>query len=71
MHLRSREDQVAWLAKLQRSFHFKKGETIHTENSYKFSVDQLASLFELAGLKLVNQWLDQEYPYALNLLIQC
>lgn len=68
MHLRSEQPQVAWIGKLQRSFHFKAGETIHTENSYKFSAEQLASLFSRSGLKLVSQWLDQEYPYALNLL---
>ena len=31
---------------------FKKGETIHTENSYKYSVDEFSKLAESSGYEI-------------------
>jgi L-histidine N-alpha-methyltransferase len=36
-----------------------RAETIHTENSYKFSDEQVAGLLGRAGFKIVQQWKDQ------------
>ena len=37
MHLDSRCNQMVHVELLHRDFGFKRGESIHTENSYKFS----------------------------------
>jgi L-histidine Nalpha-methyltransferase len=68
MHLRSNKTQDVHVGELQRSFSFVAGETIHTENSYKYSVDQVAEMSAEAGFKVVNRWLDDLGYFALNLL---
>ena len=56
MHLRSRIPQ---LVKVNESiFRFREGETIHTENSYKYSVEEFCELCAKANLKLVKCWKD-------------
>jgi len=41
MHLRSRQTQHVPIAKIERVVSFGKDETIHTESSYKYSLDQV------------------------------
>ena len=55
MHLASRTDQVVVLD--GRRFVFVAGETIHTENSYKYHPEQLDGLATRAGWELVERWL--------------
>ena len=56
MHLRSR---VSQLVKVNESiFRFREGETIHTENSYKYTVEEFCELCAKANLKLVKNWKD-------------
>ena len=40
MHLVSQTDQQVYVKALGRTFPFRNGETIHTENSYKYSLDR-------------------------------
>ena len=47
MHLESLKPQTVTVA--GRSFTFAKGETIHTENSYKYTVESFRALAEDAG----------------------
>src|ERR1700694_1030085 len=49
MHLESPQEQRVWVEELQRDFHFAKGETIHTENSYKFTRSSIAKLVRESG----------------------
>jgi len=51
-----------------RSFTFSDGETIHTENSYKFTPSALRALAESAGWGTEEFWSDDEYPFAVALL---
>src|SRR6201995_1384204 len=44
MHLESLQNQTVQISALGRSFHFKKGERIHTENSYKFNLVSIQRL---------------------------
>ena len=37
-------------------FHFALGETVHTENSYKFRRDEFSALAEDAGWRLAAEW---------------
>src|SRR2546423_6503293 len=47
MHLESLKKQAATVA--GRTFQFRKGETIHTESSYKYTVESFRVLAESAG----------------------
>jgi len=67
MHLVSLRDQRAQVA--GRAFDFALGETIHTENSYKFTVDGFAALAEKAGWTLEASWLSEEPAFAVVSLI--
>jgi dimethylhistidine N-methyltransferase len=69
MHLESREDQVVRIDALGRSFAFRRGERLHTENSYKYGPDELAALLQGTGLALQRQWQDGQGWFALNLLV--
>ena len=56
MHLRSCEVQSVRLA--NRQFNFESGETIHTENSYKYKPSAFAEMAAKAGFTDDQQWLD-------------
>jgi dimethylhistidine N-methyltransferase len=62
MHLESLRDQDVHVA--GRSFHFARGETLHTENSYKFTVEAFANLAREAGWTLETSWLSREPAFA-------
>ncbi|WP_312166274.1 ergothioneine biosynthesis protein EgtB [Phenylobacterium sp.] len=66
MHLVSVRDQVARAA--GRSFRFAAGETIHTENSYKFTLEGFARLAAAAGWKLERRWESAAPSFAVVLL---
>jgi uncharacterized SAM-dependent methyltransferase len=56
MHLVSQKEQTVGL--LGERFHFRAGERIHTENSYKFSVEQFSRLARAAGWRVDRLWTD-------------
>lgn len=56
MHLVSLEEQTVDVAGNKISF--DKGESIHTENSYKYGIDQFAQLASNAGLDIESRWSD-------------
>lgn len=62
MHLVSRVDQTARVA--GRTFRFAAGETIHTENSYKFTVPGFADLARSAGWRLEQAWVSEDPAFA-------
>lgn len=66
MHLVSRKDQVAHAA--GRVFRFAAGETIHTENSYKFTIERMAALAAASGWKLEQRWLSEDPAFGMVLL---
>lgn len=68
MHLESLESQLVHIDALERSFTFSKGETIHTENSYKHDPVGLNALYAGTGLKKVGRWMDDKGWFALDLL---
>ncbi|MAT92667.1 MAG: L-histidine N(alpha)-methyltransferase [Halioglobus sp.] len=47
---------------------FEHGETIHTENSYKYSVEDFAALAATAGLQLQQSWFDAEQLFSVHYL---
>lgn len=58
MHLVSREQQVVEI--LKSNIKFSEGETIHTENSYKYSTDQFKLKVERIGYKVLKVWKDSQ-----------
>ncbi len=68
MHLESKIDQQVRIVAIGKSFCFKKGETIHTENSYKYSQNRLKEVVKNAGLEVIKNFTDPEKQYSLILL---
>ncbi|WP_254566256.1 L-histidine N(alpha)-methyltransferase [Oscillatoria sp. HE19RPO] len=63
MHLVSLEDQIISVA--DRKFKFIEGESIHTENSYKFSMEEIKKMSEECGFKLVKVWSDNNNYFSI------
>ena len=49
-------------------FEFAPGESIHTENSYKFDVAQFGALAEQAGFRCVRVWQDDDALFSVHCL---
>lgn len=60
MHLVSRIFQQVYLAELEQTFVFQAGESIHTESSYKLTVQQVQELLQQAGFPFVSVWMDPQ-----------
>ena len=58
MHLVSRTSQTVRLDALDLEVHFAEGETIHTENSYKYRPEQAETMLAAAGFRPVETWTD-------------
>src|SRR6202047_3768036 len=69
MHLRSKRKQMVVIPQAELSVTFREGETIWTESSHKYSPGELTQIGEQAGFRREAQWIDQEWPFAENLLI--
>ena len=59
MHLESRVAQKVWLAALELEVEFAEGETIHTENSYKYRPGQAETILAEAGFAAAGSWTDE------------
>ena len=66
MHLRSLVDQEVRVR--ERAFAFKAGETIHTENSHKYTVAQFQELAREAGFRPLRAWVDTEHLFSVHYL---
>jgi dimethylhistidine N-methyltransferase len=47
---------------------FNKGETLHTENSYKYSLESFTSLSNAAGFVLDKSWVDEKQLFSVHYL---
>lgn len=66
MHLQAQRDLTVQVA--GRAFAFRAGETIHTENSHKFTPDGFGKLAAQAGWRLEAQWISADPAFGLFLL---
>ncbi len=64
MHLVSRVNQAVNVGALGLKLHFREGETIWTESSHKFSVDELEGFPVSARFEADATWTDAEWPYS-------
>jgi L-histidine N-alpha-methyltransferase len=67
MHLLSERPQRVAIDDLGLVVAFERDEAIHTENSYKYSLDEIKVLAVESGLAVHRQWLDSEGRFSLNL----
>jgi uncharacterized SAM-dependent methyltransferase len=69
MHLRSTRKQNVTIPKAWLSIPFLEEETIWTESSHKYSCDEVFGMAEVTGFRCEARWIDNEWPFAENLLI--
>jgi dimethylhistidine N-methyltransferase len=67
MHLVSRVRQKVRVG--GRGFDFRRGETIHTENSYKYTLEMVRTIAEGAGWRKAAVWLDPDQYFSVHVLI--
>jgi len=67
MHLESTQEQHVSIEHADLDVHFMRGETIHTENSYKFTDQRIRSLLEEVGFEIRGAWKDGRDWYTLTL----
>ena len=67
MHLVSTKQQEVPIA--GQTFQFRKGETIHTENSYKYTVRQFQDLARAADWLPSRVWTDPNNLFSVHELV--
>jgi dimethylhistidine N-methyltransferase len=68
IYLVSEKAQAVAIEDLDIVVPFKKGETIDTEYSFKYSLEEIENLAFDAGLSVERQWLDGKRRFSLSLL---
>ena len=63
MHLRSRRDQQVSIPGADIAVFFAEGETIWTETSHKYSLDELDHMAAQSGFRPEATWLDNTWPF--------
>jgi dimethylhistidine N-methyltransferase len=69
MHLRSKRRQRVSIPESDVVVEFAEGETIWTESSHKYSAQEIVETARNAGFRCEAQWIDEQWPFAENLLI--
>jgi L-histidine Nalpha-methyltransferase len=69
MHLHSLSAQTVRIGAANLSVDFAPDETICTETSHKFRPEQISKIARTTGFRLMDQWIDCQWPFAENLLI--
>jgi dimethylhistidine N-methyltransferase len=67
MHLESLCDQTVRIPSLELEVAFAEGETIHTENSYKYRIGEVEKLLGAAGFVAPQRWRDENGWFAVYL----
>lgn len=67
MHLISKKAFTAEV--LGKKFSFRPGESIHTESSYKYSIDRFALLARVSGWTLLESWTDDAGLFSVHALV--
>ncbi|MFW5987447.1 MAG: L-histidine N(alpha)-methyltransferase [Methanohalophilus sp.] len=65
MHLKAKKDLKVTSPLLKERIVFKKGETIHTENSHKYTVDGINKMADAADLSVENIFSDDKKWFCL------
>ena len=67
MHLISKKSQTVRI--LGRNFSFRPGESIHTESSYKYSLERFTALASESGWKVRESWTDKDRMFSVHALV--
>jgi dimethylhistidine N-methyltransferase len=67
MHLRSTVWQRVTIRKACFRFYLREGETIWTESSHKYNVEEVVAMGQRTGFRCAGQWCDSEWPFAQSL----
>jgi uncharacterized SAM-dependent methyltransferase len=67
MHLVSLDQQSVYIAALDLIADFAAGESIHTENSYKYQPGQAEEALRAAGFEPEKTWTDEQGWFAVVL----
>jgi L-histidine N-alpha-methyltransferase len=68
MHLQSTRRQTVRIPAADLRVEFLEGETIWTESSHKYSAAEVLQMAREAGFCCQAQWIDEQWPFAENLL---
>ncbi|HWU80472.1 MAG TPA: L-histidine N(alpha)-methyltransferase, partial [Caulobacter sp.] len=66
MHLESTRDQIVMVG--DYGFRFAAGETIHTENSYKYPAEAFEAIARRAGWTVAQRWVSEDPTFAVYAL---
>jgi dimethylhistidine N-methyltransferase len=69
IYIESTRAQTVLIAQLEMEVQFAAGEQIHTENSYKYDLSDIAKLADETGFTRARTWLDQKEQFSSNLLL--
>jgi dimethylhistidine N-methyltransferase len=69
MHLRSTQRQTVQIPAASLRLMLDEDETIWTESSHKYNAEEIPGMAARTGFRCDGQWIDEEWPFAQNLLI--
>jgi len=69
IHLVSLEPQEMRIRRIDLEVTFQKNETICTEHSHKFDIEQLSLLARDTGFSLARSWFDRDHLFSFNLFV--
>ena len=69
IYIESMREQTLAISELEMEVRFGEGEQIHTENSYKYDLSDIAKLAAETGFICAHSWLDQKEQFSSNLLL--
>ena len=69
MHIVSREEQRVAIDALELEVAFAEGETIHTENSHKYTTEQIERIAGATGFTIAKMWTDERRWFTDSLFV--
>ncbi len=69
IYIESTREQTVTISELEMEVEFAEGEQIHTENSYKYDLSDIAKLAGETGFTRARTWLDKKKQFSSNLLL--
>jgi dimethylhistidine N-methyltransferase len=69
IYIESTREQTVSITQLEMEVRFGEGEQIHTENSYKYDLADIAKLASETGFTRARTWLDRGEQFSSNLLL--
>ena len=71
MHLESLVRQTVTIPELGLEVALRRGETIHTENSYKFTAERINQMLTRTGFQVTDRWMDPKKWFSVVLASYC